>query len=44
MTQYLKAVSVADLEEMLEQADFEVLEPPEQFGMSDPGLGICRAV
>ena len=44
MVQYLKAVSIAELKDMLERAGFEVLECPRQFSISDPGLGICRAV
>lgn len=44
MVQYLRAVSVADLDEMLQEANFEVLEAPRHFGISDPGMAICRAV
>jgi SAM-dependent methyltransferase len=38
------AVSVERLIEMLGDAGFMVLEPPEQFTISDPGMGIFRAV
>lgn len=38
------AVSVERLIEMLGQAGFMMLEPPEEFTLSDPGMGIFRAV
>ncbi len=40
----MRAIRVKDLIEMIESAGFEVLEPPRQFAVTDPGMGICRAV
>lgn len=44
MVQFLKAVPVPDLVEMLRRAGFEMLECPRRFTVSDPGVGIFRAV
>jgi len=38
------AVPVTELIEMVEAARFELLEPPRRFTVSDPGMGIFRAV
>ncbi len=38
------AVPPEQLIDMVEQARFEVLEPPTQFSISDPGMGIFRAI
>ena len=40
----MKPVALDDLIEMVESAGFETLEPPRQFRVSDPGMGIFRAV
>jgi ubiquinone/menaquinone biosynthesis C-methylase UbiE len=40
----MRAVSVRELEGMLAEAGFEMLEAPEQFSVPDPGMGIFRAV
>jgi SAM-dependent methyltransferase len=41
---HLRAVAPDVLIEMLDRAGFEVLEPPRQFTIRDPGTGIFRAV
>ena len=40
----MRAVPLGDLIAMVESVGFETLEPPRQFTVSDPGMGIFRAV
>ena len=40
----MKPVPLDELVGMVEAAGFETLEPPRQFSVSDPGMGIFRAV
>ena len=41
---HLKATPPAQLNRMLSEAGFEMLEPPTTFHLADPGMGIYRAV
>ena len=41
---YMRAVKAEDLVAMVREAGFEMLEAPRQFAVSDPGMGIFRAV
>jgi SAM-dependent methyltransferase len=41
---HLKAVAPGELSAMLERSGFEVVEPPRQFTIRDPGTGIYRAI
>jgi len=40
----MRATPLAELVKMVEGEGFRVLEPPRQFKVSDPGMGIFRAV
>jgi SAM-dependent methyltransferase len=40
----MKPVALGELVGMVESAGFETLEPPRQFMVSDPGMGIFRAL